>query len=117
MARLDLDNAIALRTKMLLDNNPDLEIDSSVQEGDWALLTLREGGVLVGFEFLETEESWTRPDALLQYFEAAKDGFYVAVIVPSETLDDITDLIFSMGEDPVAIFTYEDLAIEDLVTS
>jgi len=117
MAPLDLESAIAMRTKMLLENNPALEIDSSVQEGDWALLTLREEGSLVGFEFLETEESWTRPDALLQYFEPANDGFYVAVIVPSGTLDDVTDLVFSMGEGPIVILTYDDLAIEHLVAS
>ena len=66
MVQLDLEDAIRLRMEMLLRNNPDLEIDSSVQEGDWALLTLNEGGRLVGFEFLETDDSWSRPDALLQ---------------------------------------------------
>lgn len=85
------------------------------EEEGWALLTLSEDGVLVGFEFLETEDSWTRPDALLQYFEAANDGFYVAVIVPSQMLEDITELILGMGEEPIIIFTYEDLAIEDKI--
>ena len=116
MAQIDLEDAIELRVEMLLEKRPGLEIDRSIQEGDWALLTLSEGGRLVGFEFLETENSWTRPDALLQYYEAANDGFYVGIIVPSSALDDLTELVFSMGEYPVTILTYDDIGIEELIT-
>ena len=117
MVQLDLEDAIRLRMEMLLRNNPDLEIDSSGQEGDWALLTLNEGGRLVGFEFLETDDSWSRPDALLQYYEAANAGYYVGVIVPSWAVDDVNELVFSMGEYPVTILTYEDLGIEELASA
>ena len=63
MAKIDLEDAIELRVEMLLERRPGLEVDRSIQEGDWALLTLSDGSRLVGFEFLETEDSWTRPDA------------------------------------------------------
>ncbi len=102
---------IRSRVLMLTNVNPDLEIEDAVEEGDWGLLTLRERGNLIGFEFLETEDSWKRPDALLQYFEASNDGYYVGVIVPDEQFDEVTDMIFSMGEDPVIILSYEDLGI------
>src|SRR5690606_26640129 len=111
MVQIDLEDAIELRVEMLLEKRPGLEIDRSIQEGDWALLTLSDGSRLVGFEFLETEDSWTRPDALLQYYEAANDGFYVGIIVPSSALDDLTELVFSMGEYPVTILTYDDIGI------
>ncbi|KQM12202.1 hypothetical protein AOA80_03360 [Methanomassiliicoccales archaeon RumEn M1] len=65
MVQIDLEDAIELRVEMLLEKRRGLEIDRSIQEGDWALLTLSDGSRLVGFEFLETEDSWTRPDALL----------------------------------------------------
>lgn len=116
MAQIDLEDAIELRIEMLLKNRPGLEIDRSMEEGDWALLTLTDGGKLVGFEFLESEDSWSRPDALLQYIEAANDGFYVGIIVPSSVLDDVNELIFSMGGYPVTVFTYDDIGIEDLIT-
>ena len=102
---------IRTRVLMLTNANPDLEIEDSVEEGEWGLLTLRERGNLVGFEFLETEDSWKRPDALLQYFEASNDGYYVGVIVPEENVDDVTDMVYSMGEEPVLIQSYEGLGI------
>ncbi len=111
MGAMEIERLMGERAKALMENNPDLEIDRSKEEGDWGLLTLREGGTLVGFEFLETEESIGRPDALLQYFDAANDGYYVGVVVPEEKFDDVTDLIYSMGEGPVTVLTYEDLGI------
>lgn len=117
MPQFDLDDAVRRRRNILLKNNPHLEIDDSVQDGDWALLTLYEDGRLIGFEFLETEDSWSRPDALLQYYEAANDGYYVGIIVPSSVIDDVTELVFSMGEYPAAILTYDDIGIEDLAMS
>lgn len=108
---MEIERVMGERARALRENNPDLEIDRSTEEGDWGLLTIKEGGVLVGFEFLETEESWSRPDALLQYFEAANDGYYVGVVVPEEKLDDVTDLVYSRGEGPVKIMAYEDLGI------
>jgi len=65
----------------------------------------------VGFEFLETEDSWKRPDALLQYFEASNDGYYVGVVVPEECTEEITDMIYSRGEEPVTVLSYESLGI------
>lgn len=115
MVDLDLEEIAAARAAMLRERNPGLETDWSVEEGDWALLTLKEEGALIGFEFLETDRSWTRPDALIQYFEAANDGFYVAVIVPSSRLVEVTDLIYSMGEDPIAIIAYSDIGIEEKI--
>jgi hypothetical protein len=117
MPQIDLEDAIELRIEMLLEIRPGLEVDRSVQEGDWALLTLNDGGRLVGFEFLETEDSWTRPDALLQYFEAANAGFYVGIIVPSSALDDLTEMVIGKGEYPVTILTYDSIGIEDLITA
>ena len=111
MGAVEIQRMIRSRVLMLTNVNPDLEIEDAVEEGDWGLLTLRERGNLVGFEFLETEDSWKRPDALLQYFEASNDGYYVGVIVPDDSVQDVTDMIFSMGEDPVVILSYEGLGI------
>jgi hypothetical protein len=111
MGAVEIERMIRSRVLMLTNVNPDLEIEDAIEEGDWGLLTLRERGNLIGFEFLETENSWKRPDALLQYFEASNDGYYVGVIVPDEIVEDFTDLIYSIGEEPVVILSYEGLGI------
>lgn len=105
---------IRSRVAMLTNANPDLSIEDDVIDGNWGLLTLRERGHLVGFEFLETEDSWTRPDAVIQYFEASDDGYYVGVVVPEEQYDDVTERIYTMGELPVVVLTYEGLGVAPL---
>lgn len=97
---------------MLKHANPDLEIEESEEEGDWGLLTLREGGSLIGFEFIETGESWERPDAFLQYFEASNDGYYVGVLVPEEKVDEVIETVLGMtGEGSIEVLSYEALGI------
>lgn len=111
MGAVEIERALEERARALKKNKPELDMDRSIEEGEWGLLTLREEGILVGFEFLETESSFSRPDALLQYFEAAKDGYYVGVVVPESKLGDVTELIYGRGEGPVKILTYEGLGI------
>ncbi|MBI0584742.1 MAG: hypothetical protein ISF22_11045 [Methanomassiliicoccus sp.] len=117
MGPKDIQRMIRSRVAMLTNANPDLSIEDDVEEGTWGLLTLRERGHLVGFEFLETEESWKRPDAVLQYFEASNDGYYVGVLVPKRCVSRVTDLMYSMGELPVVVLTYEGLGVTPLSLS
>jgi hypothetical protein len=79
------------------------------------LLTIRERGNLVGFEFLETEGSWRRPTALLQYIEASNDGFHVVVLVPQRCLELVTTLVRSSGEDTLVLNTYEELGVAPML--
>jgi hypothetical protein len=95
MGAVEIERAMRSRARMLQAVNPDLEVEEAMEDGEWGLLTLRESGNLVGFEFLETNDSWKRPDALLQYFEASNDGYYVGIIVPDEAVEDINDLVYS----------------------
>jgi|ADurb_Met_01_Slu_FD_contig_21_1397147_length_920_multi_7_in_0_out_0_2 hypothetical protein len=114
MGPVEIQRMIRSRVAMLTNANPDLSIEDDVIEGDWGLLTLKERGHLVGFEFLETEDSWRRPDAVIQYFEASDDGYYVGVIVPEEWYDEVTERIYTMGELPVVVLTYEGLGVAPL---
>ncbi|MDW5562836.1 MAG: hypothetical protein SA339_06375 [Methanomassiliicoccus sp.] len=111
MGPVDIQRMIRSRVAMLTNANPDLSIEDDLIDGVWGLLTLRERGHLVGFEFLETEESWRRPDAVIQYFEASDDGYYVGVVVPEDDYDEITERVYTMGELPVMILTYEGLGV------
>jgi hypothetical protein len=112
MGKDDVLRLLRSRAAMLKHANPDLEIEESEEEGDWGLLTLREGGSLIGFEFIETGESWERPDAFLQYFEASNDGYYVGVLVPEEKVDEVIETVLGMtGEGSIEVLSYEALGI------
>jgi hypothetical protein len=117
MGPVEIQRMIRSRVAMLTNANPDLSIEDDLIDGSWGLLTLRERGHLVGFEFLETEESWKRPDAVIQYYEASDDGYYVGVVVPEEDYDEVTERVYTMGELPVVILTYEDLGVAPLQLS
>jgi hypothetical protein len=103
------------RTEMLKENNPNLDLEWEMEEGDWGLITLRKEGDLVGFEFIESEDSWTRPDALIQYMEVANEGYYVAVVVPDDTMDGVMELLYSLGENPVSVLSYSSIGLAPLV--
>ena len=111
MGSMEIHSMIRSRVAMLTADNPDLSIEDDVEDGGWGLLTIRERGNLVGFEFLETEGSWRRPTALLQYVEASNDGFYVGVLVPQRCLELVTDLVRSGGEGTLVLNTYEELGV------
>ncbi len=114
MGPVEIQRMIRSRVTMLTNANPDLSIEDELIDGSWGLLTLRERGHLVGFEFLETEDSWKRPDAVIQYYEASDDGYYVGVVVPEEYYDDVIERVYTMGELPVVILTYEELGVAPL---
>jgi hypothetical protein len=114
MGSMEINSMIRSRVAMLTADNPDLSIEDDVVDSGWGLLTIRERGNLVGFEFLETERSWRRPNALLQYAEASNDDFYVGVLVPQKCLELVTDLVRSGGEVTLVLNSYEELGVAPL---
>ena len=117
MQKKDLVTALERRSSMLEARKDGVSAEYEMKEGDWGLITVREGERLLGFEFLESENSWKRPDALLQYAEIASEGYYVGVIVPSSIVDNIERLILGLGEVPVELMTYDVLGITEEMLS
>jgi len=103
MGRVHVRSLMRSRSQSLLGAGDGIELDVW-EDGAWGLITIWEGGLLSGFEFLETQDSWTRDDATLQYREAASDGFSVTVLVPGEVLDEVRGLAASPS---VRILSYE----------
>lgn len=111
MRSLDIHELIKARVAMLTTSNPDLTIDKDVENDTWGLLTIWDQGHLVGFEFLETEGSWMRPDAAVQYTDASRDGYYVGVLLPEQVLEQAIDTVLPQWDRSLVISTYESLGV------
>ncbi len=99
------------RVSILEDNEPDLKVDYEIEEGDHGLIILSQDDEPVGFEFIETSKSWSRPDALTQYHELASEGYYVGVIVPEESFLPVIQRIYSLGEMDITVLTYRSVGL------
>jgi hypothetical protein len=87
------------------------------EEGAWCLITIRDEGSGEGLEydFIETEESWKRPDAVLEYNEAAYEQVEVVVIVPDHSFDEVVALVTRAGYLGIIISDYSAMALSPRV--
>ncbi len=108
---IDIENITVQRVSILEDNEPDLKVDYEIEEGDHGLIILSQDDEPIGFEFIETNDSWGRPDALTQYHELASEGYYVGVIVPEESFLSVVQRIYSLGEMDITILTYRSVGL------
>jgi hypothetical protein len=111
MAVVDLIDLVDQRLAQLAEDDEDIRAEETYLVGDtgvWGLLVLYEddSDELMGFEFIETAESWKRPDAVLQYNEAATEGFTVLVIVPDESFVEMSELLARAGDTSIGVSDY-----------
>ncbi|MGE5379399.1 MAG: hypothetical protein ACM3L5_00830 [Candidatus Saccharibacteria bacterium] len=111
MAAVDLVDLADQRIAQLAEDDEGIRAEETYLVGDtgiWCLLILYDDALdeLIGFEFIETAESWKRPDAVLQYNEAATEGFTVLVIVPDESFVEMSELMARAGDSSISISDY-----------
>jgi len=111
MAVVDLVDLVDQRLAQLAEDDEDIRAEETYMVGDtgvWCLLALYEdtSDELIGFEFIETAESWKRPDAVLQYNETVTEGFNVLVIVPDETFLEMSELLARAGDTSINVSDY-----------
>lgn len=111
MAVVDLVDLVDQRLAQLAEDNEEIRAEETYLVGDtgvWCLLALYDDASddLIGFEFIETSESWKRPDAVLQYNEAVTEGFNVLVIVPDESFLEMSELLARGGDTNINISDY-----------
>jgi hypothetical protein len=109
---IDVEDVILQRIDQLEEDEPELETDYELIAPDnYGVITvLTEAGV-IGAEFVESDISWARNDAVEEYNEAASDGIYVVVIVPNEAYFPALDRISRRGKGNIEVFSYESLGI------
>ncbi len=108
---MNIEDLVIQRVNLLERLDPQLELDYGIEEGDYGVISISDHGETIGFEFVESESSWTRPDALTQYNELVEEGYYVGVIVPEEAFLPITQRIISLGELDVSVLTYHSASL------
>jgi hypothetical protein len=109
---IDVEDVILQRLDQLEEDEPGLETDYELIAPDnyGVISVLTEEG-LIAAEFVESDLSWARNDAIEEYNEVAKDGLYVVVIVPNEAYFEAMNRISRRGRGNIEVYSYEALGI------
>lgn len=107
-----LEEVIGERIAMLMASNPELTTEWAIVNDDWGLISISENGSLVGFEYVESEISWARPERINVYQETLGQGLTAVVIVPEEVyLEMRRRLEASMGRRAPAVLSYDSIGV------
>ncbi len=110
MAIIDLVNLVEQRLEDIREQNPALIVSEfyfSGETGLWSLITIqgREGDV-IQYEFIESETSWKRAEAVLEYNQASLELVKVVVIVPDSVIADVLSLVRNFDGQGVLVSDY-----------
>ena len=108
MATVDLMDLVEQRME---DMGEDDEVEAEAtyfisESGPWSFMAIQADGEVIGFEFIETESSWRRPEAIAEYNAAANSDLEVLVIVPDEAFVEATEMIYRSGGVGITISSY-----------
>ncbi len=96
---------------MLLMSNPELNEEWGIIDDDWGLISIYQGDVLLGLEFVESETSWAKDERLLLYKEAQDMGFSVVVIVPQQVYLRLSERLRSLEWSAPFLLSYDAIGI------
>ncbi len=110
MAIIDLVNLVEQRLEDIREQNPILTASEFYFSGDsdlWSLITIqgRDGNV-IQYEFIESETSWKRAEAVLEYNQASLEMVKVVVIVPDSVVADVLSLVRTFDGQGVLVSDY-----------
>ncbi|HOL06869.1 MAG TPA: hypothetical protein PKX52_00210 [Methanomassiliicoccaceae archaeon] len=109
MAAVDLMDLVNQRIEDIDDEDEDLETDAAYfigEHGPWGFIVITSDGEPIGFEFIESGDSWRRPEAMDEYNAAASLDLEVLVIVPDEAFAMATEMIYGSGNPSITISNY-----------
>ena len=100
------------RVSMLAASNPELSTEWAIVNNDWGLIAVSMGSVLMGYEFIESDTSWFRPNRPRVYKDTLQYGLTALVIVPEEVYLDVRMKVYAaMGEGEPKVLSYDSLGI------
>jgi len=109
---IDVEDVILQRIEQLEEDDPELDTDYELIAPDnRGVITIQSDLVTIGAEFVESDLSWPRYDAVREYNEAADDGLYVAVIVPNDAFFTMMGRVNKEGRENIVVYSYESLGI------
>ncbi len=111
----DLELLLERRIEAILRSDPSLCADYEVvrdrEEGmDWGLIVIMDDtSEIVRCEFIESEVSWMRPEAIDEYNELADEGVPVTVVVPNEAFLAMSTRAQKYGSRDISVFGYDSI--------
>lgn len=103
------------RVDILRREHPDISLDCIVQDsgyGEWAIILYTEYNFdPMGFDFIESETSWQRPEAIQEYNSLIEEGYCVVVYVPKKVFKDVVDMLRTKGgRSNIRLYSQEKIA-------
>ncbi len=115
MAVERVERIIIQRIAMLEQSNPELNTEWAIINDDWGLISVSQGEELIGFEYVESEISWARPERVKVYEETLKQGLSVVVIVPEEVFLEMRERVaLVLGRRAPEVLSYDSIGITAL---
>jgi hypothetical protein len=109
---IDVEDVILQRIEQLEEDDPELDTDYELIAPDnRGVITIQSEMIIIGAEFVESDLSWVRGNAVEEYNDAADEGLYVAVIVPNEGYFSMMDRVNKEGRENIVVYSYESLGI------
>jgi hypothetical protein len=103
------------RLKTIQAMAPAMLISYEVREsddGEYGIITVTDqDSGQVGNDFIETDKSWKRKNAVYQYNEAAMEGHRVTVIAPDSVFPFVKAIISRDGNSSIVLNSYGKLGI------
>lgn len=97
---------------MLGQTNPELTTEWAIINDDWGLISISQGNVLIGFEYVESEISWARPERSRVYEETLNQGLSLLVIVPEEAYLEMRERLAAvLGRRAPEVLSYDSIGI------
>jgi hypothetical protein len=110
MAVIDLMNIVDQRLDDITKHNPSMKAEEFYFEGEvglWCLITIHGSeGMAIEYDFIESDRSWKRSDALSEFAQAVLEQVKVVVIVPDQAMADVLKLVRDHNAQGVQVSDY-----------
>lgn len=93
----DFDAQVEERIHEIRKANPSVSLDYLVTDseyGKWGVIIYFDYNFdTMAFDFIESEESWQRPEAIDQYNSFSSEGYCVVIYAPNNAMDDLIKML------------------------
>ncbi len=109
---IDIEDVILQRIEQIEEDDDELETDYELIAPDnRGVITVTYDLLPIGAEFVESDLSWSREDAVEEYSFASDEGLHVVVIVPNEGYLSVREKLLRKGRMGIDVYSYESLGI------
>ncbi|NLI73777.1 MAG: hypothetical protein GX369_03260 [Euryarchaeota archaeon] len=109
---IDIEDVILQRIEQIEEDDPELDVGYEIigDENRGIIITAWED-ILISVEFVESDISWKRELAELEYLDARNENLIVAVIVPTDAYLEVYSRLRDHSIKGLLVLSYESLGI------